>query len=93
MLPKERRVTILILGLFAAYATGRATAAPAATPAGDLTYPHLARGFMHPPASARPWVYWFWLNGNVTREGITADLEAMRRAACRRKPGRRESMN
>lgn len=40
----------------------------------------LARGFAHPPASARPWVYWFWLNGNITREGITADLEAMKHA-------------
>ncbi len=39
----------------------------------------LAKGFLHPPDSARPWVYWFWLNGNITREGITADLEAMRR--------------
>ena len=25
-------------------------------------------------------MYWFWVNGNITREGITADLEAMRRA-------------
>jgi hypothetical protein len=40
----------------------------------------LARGFALPPDSARPWVYWFWLNGNITREGITADLEAMKRA-------------
>lgn len=40
----------------------------------------LERAFMHPPDSARPWVYWFWLNGNITREGITADLEAMERA-------------
>ncbi len=39
----------------------------------------LASGFSAPPNSARPWVYWFWLNGNITREGITADLEAMRR--------------
>lgn len=38
------------------------------------------RDFAHPPDSARPWVYWFWLNGNITREGITADLEAMQRA-------------
>src|ERR1051326_8189464 len=37
------------------------------------------RGFQHPPASARPWVYWFWLNGNITSNGITADLEAMKR--------------
>lgn len=27
--------------------------------------------------AAKPWVYWFWFNGNVSREGITADLEAM----------------
>ena len=40
----------------------------------------LKAGFAAPPASARPWVYWFWLNGNITREGITADLEAMARA-------------
>ncbi len=33
--------------------------------------------FQSPPESARPWVYWFWMNGNITREGITADLEAM----------------
>jgi hypothetical protein len=40
----------------------------------------LAAHFAAPPASARPWVYWFWNNGNVTKAGITADLEAMRRA-------------
>ena len=41
----------------------------------------LAKEFISPPGAARPWVYWFWLNGNITREGITADLEAMQRAA------------
>jgi hypothetical protein len=40
----------------------------------------LEKGFASPPESARPWVYWFWLNGNIAREGITADLEAMKRA-------------
>jgi hypothetical protein len=40
----------------------------------------LASQFARPPASARPWVYWFWNNGNVTKAGITADLEAMKRA-------------
>lgn len=39
----------------------------------------LDKNFSRPPASARPWVYWFWLNANVTAEGITADLEAMQR--------------
>ena len=46
----------------------------AATSSADL-----ARGFVNPPESARPWVYWFWINGNLSREGITADLEAMKR--------------
>ncbi len=40
----------------------------------------LVEEFRSPPHSAKPWVYCFWLEGNVTREGITADLEAMRRA-------------
>src|SRR5260370_39247521 len=40
----------------------------------------LSAQFIKPPASARPWVYWFWNNGNVTKAGITADLEAMQRA-------------
>jgi len=39
----------------------------------------LAKAFAKPPESARPWVYWFWLNSNLTKEGITADLEAMKR--------------
>jgi hypothetical protein len=40
----------------------------------------LAKNFATPPDSARIWVYWFWLNGNITSGGITADLEAMKRA-------------
>lgn len=40
---------------------------------------NLERGFRQPPPAARPWVYWFWLNGNITSNGITADLEAMQR--------------
>ncbi len=40
----------------------------------------LTQGFLKPPAMARPWVYWMWMDGNLSREGITADLEAMQRA-------------
>ncbi len=39
----------------------------------------LRHEFAQPPEAARPWVYWFWLNGNITSNGITADLEAMKR--------------
>lgn len=33
----------------------------------------------HAPESfnAKPWCFWYWMYGAVTREGITADLEAM----------------
>ena len=40
----------------------------------------LDRGFRSPPDSVRPWVYWVWMDGNLTREGITADLESMKKA-------------
>ncbi len=40
----------------------------------------LQQGFQHPPDSARPWVYWFVMDGNFSREGITADFEALQRA-------------
>lgn len=33
--------------------------------------------FSKPPPSARPEVWWHWMNGNVSREGIVADLDAM----------------
>lgn len=43
-------------------------------------WPDLERHFAQPPAAARPWVYWFIIDGNFSRAGITADLEAMQRA-------------
>ena len=42
-----------------------------------ITPDELERGFANPPASARPHTWWHWMNGNITKEGITADLEAM----------------
>jgi hypothetical protein len=63
---KTRPITILLvlLGLFAA----------AATAAAD----ELAQGFHNPPDSARPWVWWFWLNNNVSKESITLDLQELK---------------
>ncbi len=37
----------------------------------------LESGFVSPPTSARPQTWWHWMNGNVSKAGITADLEAM----------------
>jgi hypothetical protein len=30
--------------------------------------------------SSKPWVYWYWLQSAYSKEGITADLEAMKQA-------------
>jgi hypothetical protein len=38
----------------------------------------LEQAFLHPPESAKPWVFWYWMQGAVSREGITADLQAMK---------------
>jgi hypothetical protein len=39
----------------------------------------LAAGFAAPPPDARPLVWWHWINGNVTKHGIEADLADMKR--------------
>jgi len=39
----------------------------------------LEQGFNTPPDSAKPWVYWINMDGHLTREGITADFESMKK--------------
>lgn len=39
----------------------------------------LAKAFANPPNSAKPHTWWHWINGNISKEGITADLEAMKK--------------
>ena len=48
-----------------------AQAAPAQT---------LYEGFANPPQEARPRVWWHWMDGNVSIDGITKDIEWMDRA-------------
>jgi hypothetical protein len=55
----------LVLGLGAVYAQDKSDS--------------LKSGFENPPASARPRVWWHWMNGNITKEGIKLDLEWMHR--------------
>lgn len=59
------RLTVCLAGI----------AAAAQTSASDLE-----QGFDSPPVSTRPLGWWHWINGNVTREGIDADLEAIKRS-------------
>jgi len=46
---------------------------------GQTSTDSLKQGFENPPNSARPRVWWHWMNGNITKEGIKADLEWMHR--------------
>jgi hypothetical protein len=40
----------------------------------------LEKRFLNPPDSARPRVLWMWMGSNVTKDGITRDLEALKAA-------------
>ena len=62
--------TILVLG------SGRL---PGGQAAGPSEADGLVAGFQDPPRSARPLVFWQWMNGCVSPKGITADLESFKR--------------
>lgn len=69
---RMRRVVAAAAGILGLAVLGN----PAfAQPGGDA----LERGFRTPPDSARPRTWWHWTGGNVTKEGITKDLEWMKR--------------
>ncbi|MCP5522863.1 MAG: hypothetical protein H7A46_15095 [Verrucomicrobiales bacterium] len=40
----------------------------------------LPDSFREPPDAARPGVYWYFMDGNLSREGMTRDLESMKAA-------------
>ena len=40
----------------------------------------LRKAFQSPPPSASPWVFWYWYEASISKEGITADLQAMKEA-------------
>ncbi len=39
----------------------------------------LLQNFQTPPNAAKPRVWWHWMNGNITKEGIQKDLDWMKR--------------
>lgn len=40
-------------------------------------FPALQKGFETPPDSIKPFVYWYWLNDNISEEGVIKDIESM----------------
>lgn len=77
-MPSILRGALLAAGLLTCSPDGlsSATAAPAAAGSEAAS---LAAWFESPPEEARPWVYWYFMDGNLAREGMTADLESMKR--------------
>jgi hypothetical protein len=39
----------------------------------------LHEAFLNPPEATKPRCYWYWMDGHISKEGLTKDLEAMRR--------------
>ena len=52
-----------------------AAGVPATTPAPAPM--SLETGFLNPPTDTKPYCYWYWISDNVSKEGITRDLESM----------------
>jgi hypothetical protein len=51
---------------------------PADSPIAYRHQSELSNGFIHPPISAAPWVYWVWLGVDTTPAAMTYDLEQMK---------------
>lgn len=49
-------------------------------PAAEENGTRLEQGFINPPDDALPRVWWHWMNGNVTLDGIRKDLDWMHRS-------------
>ncbi|MHA4896487.1 glycosyl hydrolase [Pedobacter sp. PWIIR3] len=45
----------------------------------EATSSTLVKGFLNPPPSAKPGVYWYFMDGNMSKASMTADLESMKK--------------
>jgi hypothetical protein len=66
-----RRKKLMTAGMALLFGMGMATA--------QSNPDALKAGFENPPEGARPRVWWHWMNGNISKEGIKLDLEWMHR--------------
>lgn len=69
---RHQTAAVLLAVTVFALQSGVAVAAPAEPDA-------LRSGFVDPPNSARPRVWWHWMNGNITLDGLIKDLDWMKR--------------
>ncbi|MDO5384575.1 MAG: glycosyl hydrolase, partial [Rikenellaceae bacterium] len=48
--------------------------------AGTVASSMFERGFVAPPDSVKISTYWYWISGNVSKEGVAEDLRSMKAA-------------
>jgi hypothetical protein len=70
-LSKTRRCLLLLL--FIAFSVN-----------GQSTFTDIQTGFITIPDTVQTSVYWYWLSGNVSKEGVIKDLEAMKKVGINR---------
>lgn len=71
---KSITAAVIVTGASLLGSTLRAADAP--KPSADS---RLAAEFMKPPRELQPSLYYWWMNGNVSKEGLTRDFEEMRK--------------
>ena len=62
-LPAGKTIVVILLLLVAGPAAAQTTA--------------LQKGFVTPPDSVKPSIYWYWMSDNMSQEGVKKDIEAM----------------
>ncbi|MBD2702721.1 glycoside hydrolase [Spirosoma sp. BT702] len=70
---KQTLSLFLILSLVSQFGFGQVQKQPSSNSSAQL------QEFTTPPNSAKPRVWWHWMNGNITKDGIQKDLEWMNR--------------
>ena len=64
---------IVFAGLTLSCKTNKTISKSIVSPADPLVH-----GFINPPDSSGPGVYWYFMDGNLSRKGMTKDLESMK---------------
>ena len=73
---KTKIILLTVVALATLWACNQDPSAPRAP---RVSKAELKEGFQNPPAAAKAQVWWHWMNGNITEDGIRKDLEWMHR--------------
>lgn len=77
-----RKILLLAIGLAGLLSLPSTAQVKSAGDSPDTSNP--AKVFEHPPETAKPGVLWMWMGSNISKEGISKDLEALKAAGFNR---------